>query len=620
MASGTVVLNLELKIAKLERKLATAEKRLARTETRFAKMGSQIKNHLAGMFAVTAIIEFGRAQLDLVKKIDQSNRALKAITGTSLEYERAKTMLAVSAEEFGVNILDLTKSYVRFYAASKSSTLATRELDEIFNKMTKSASVLGLSASDTEGVLKALEQILSKNKVQAEELRGQLGDRLPGAFVIMAKSMGVTTAQLDKMLKTGGVMADEVLPNFAKEYEKAVGADQVKKVDTLVSAFERAKNSWISWLESVEDGDGIIANSLKSSLSMFSNFFTVLEGMNMGLIDPAVVIQAFQSPGHIITVFPKLAEQVNDAKQRIAQDVNATSENLNAFQKELAKIYANTDLSEMQLTEIFIGKGMTLQEADKLVSFIKAARGELDNIDNEKLKERFDLFKKETEELERQLFYNKRLEDGLSKIKTDFNSFEDRMSLMREVLGLGTSFEDQNKPVDSLFDAVDPFPEEEAKEFVEKKKQQMDEIAQILESTIEGMFVGIGQAIGTGGNIFDAMKKVLGRGMQEIGAAMIAYGISLEKFKLAIKSWALSNPALAVAAGTALVAAGAALSSSANKLGGSRGGGGGAYGGRGGGFRGTQTGQTLEFEPIKLTLTGNQLEGYLRQRNTRRTI
>ena len=49
--------------------------------------------------------------------------------------------------------------------------------------------------------------MISKGKVQAEELRGQLGERLPSAFQLAAKAMGMTTAQLDKFMADGKLTA-----------------------------------------------------------------------------------------------------------------------------------------------------------------------------------------------------------------------------------------------------------------------------------------------------------------------------------------------------------------------------------------------------------------------------
>ena len=85
-----------------------------------------------------------------------------------------------------MNLNSLTDSYTKFFVATKGTNLEGAETRRIFDSVSKSAAVMALSAEDTEGALKALGQMISKGKVQAEELRGQLGDRLPGAFAIMA--------------------------------------------------------------------------------------------------------------------------------------------------------------------------------------------------------------------------------------------------------------------------------------------------------------------------------------------------------------------------------------------------------------------------------------------------
>lgn len=60
-----------------------------------------------------------------------------------------------------------------------------------------------------------------------EELRLQLGDRLPIAVSLMAKSMGITTAELAKQMELGKVYSKDVLPNFGralKEWARNNGA------------------------------------------------------------------------------------------------------------------------------------------------------------------------------------------------------------------------------------------------------------------------------------------------------------------------------------------------------------------------------------------------------------
>src|SRR5690606_22603244 len=55
------------------------------------------------------------------------------------------------------------------------------------------------------------------NTVQAEELRGQLGERIPGAFATAARAMKVTEVELNAMLKRGEVLAVDLLPRMAAE-------------------------------------------------------------------------------------------------------------------------------------------------------------------------------------------------------------------------------------------------------------------------------------------------------------------------------------------------------------------------------------------------------------------
>ena len=60
-----------------------------------------------------------------------------------------------------------------------------------------------MSADDSNGVMLALSQMMSKGKVSSEELRLQMGERLPVALQAMAKAAGVSISGLDKLMKEG---------------------------------------------------------------------------------------------------------------------------------------------------------------------------------------------------------------------------------------------------------------------------------------------------------------------------------------------------------------------------------------------------------------------------------
>lgn len=100
--------------------------------------------------------------------------------------------------------------------------------------------------------------MISKGKVQAEELRGQLGERLPGAFNLAAKAMGFTTAQLDDMLKKGQVTAEDMLPKLAAVLKDEFGPAAEQAVQGAQGAVNRLSTEWNLFKATVMDNGPII--------------------------------------------------------------------------------------------------------------------------------------------------------------------------------------------------------------------------------------------------------------------------------------------------------------------------------------------------------------------------
>lgn len=188
---------------------------------------------------------------DLVKNVIETtktfqalNFALETVTTTTKEFAESKSFLRDITNRYGLDLEKTTERFAKFLAAAKNSNVSMKDTKQIFESTSKAAAVLGLRTHELEGVYLALEQMLSKGKVSTEELRRQLGERLPAAFGIMAQSLGVSVSELDKMLKNGEVLSSDALPKFAKTLEEVYGIKGVKSVDTLVAAQTRLSNSY----------------------------------------------------------------------------------------------------------------------------------------------------------------------------------------------------------------------------------------------------------------------------------------------------------------------------------------------------------------------------------------
>lgn len=215
-----------------------------------------LKNELTAMVAAGVGLYAVKEQLESVWQAGTdlaANRSKFATAFGGLE-EGNKEM--AYAREVATNLRlplnTLTKSYADLALASKGTALEGKGARDVFVAFAQTARVNGLSADELSGTYKALTQIMSKGKVQAEELRGQLGDRLPGAMQIMADGLGVTTEKLDKMMEKGQ-LTRETLLNMAAEASSRVGPQLSAALDSPAAKLVKFQNSMQQFKEQIAE-------------------------------------------------------------------------------------------------------------------------------------------------------------------------------------------------------------------------------------------------------------------------------------------------------------------------------------------------------------------------------
>lgn len=235
----------------------------------YSKAIGGLKNMLGQLGLAFGVFQGVRALADTEIRLQSLQLALKNVMGTTNEYNKSFKFLTELSQNYGQDLLVLTDTYKSFIASSNSSGLAIEERNKIYQSIIKSGSSLALSNEQIEGSLLAVSQMFSKGKVSAEELRGQLGERLPGAFGIMAKSMGVTEQQLDKMLSQGQVIAKDVLPLFATELEKTFGKDAEKNLTTIGGAWNVLKTNISLYINEANEG-GKVTTAIANIISFLA--------------------------------------------------------------------------------------------------------------------------------------------------------------------------------------------------------------------------------------------------------------------------------------------------------------------------------------------------------------
>jgi tape measure domain-containing protein len=201
-------------------------------------------------FAATAIIEFTKKIFTTSATFEGLRTTIDYATEGQQKNGQAFQYLINLANTYGKDLQSLAGTYSSFTASSNLAGIKLEESNKIFEAAVKASTALGKSNEDTQGILLAFSQIVSKGTVQAEELRGQIGERIPGAFNLAAKAMGVTTQELNKMLEQGQVISADFLPKFAVELENAFGDAANKKMNSMTATLGRFTTAWSRFLES----------------------------------------------------------------------------------------------------------------------------------------------------------------------------------------------------------------------------------------------------------------------------------------------------------------------------------------------------------------------------------
>lgn len=248
LSEKTISLVLALDDNEFSARMGKAKERLEQLESvsnstgRSFSISGGILSAFGGVVSGLAVETVARELVEAGMAAERMRNAMTAATGSLTQGSVEMAFVRSEAQRLGLDLERAAYDYTRLTAAAQGTSLQGEQTRLIFSAVAEASVALGLSADETSGALTAIQQMISKGTVSAEELRGQLGERLPGAFNVAARAMGVTTAELGKMLQQGKVVSSDFLPRFADELPRAfkASADALNSSQAAVNRLNTA--------------------------------------------------------------------------------------------------------------------------------------------------------------------------------------------------------------------------------------------------------------------------------------------------------------------------------------------------------------------------------------------
>lgn len=169
--------------------------------------------------------------------LNKVDTVLQTVFGSTQAAAREFEFVRETAARLSLDLQATASGYALLSASTKNTALEGQATRDIFLAVAEAGGKLQLSAEEINGTLVAFRQIASGATLQTDELN-QIAERIPGAFAIAARALGVATDEVKALVASGRVATADFLPKFAAETRKTFGTTAQTEIRNYASGFQ----------------------------------------------------------------------------------------------------------------------------------------------------------------------------------------------------------------------------------------------------------------------------------------------------------------------------------------------------------------------------------------------
>ena len=248
-----------------------------------------------GVAGTGALISSAKEAAVYSSQIRRLEVALKGVTKSQNEFNKAQKVIKSVSKGLNVPIAAATQQFTTLTASVVGAGGSVDEAEKVFRGVSEAIKATGGDAEDVKSAIRAMSQIFGKGKVSAEELQGQLGERLPGAVTKFALATNRTLPQLQKDLRDGTVGLNDVMKFVVKlsedhsEAAREMAKSSADAGQRMQVTFDELKKNVGDILQpigaQIQDMTEIAINSLNRFIEAVRKFMKVGEGFELETLE-----------------------------------------------------------------------------------------------------------------------------------------------------------------------------------------------------------------------------------------------------------------------------------------------------------------------------------------------
>jgi tape measure domain-containing protein len=186
----------------------------------------------------TAVVDVGAAVFNYSSRLEQTEIGFNALLGNQAEANRLFKELQEFSRQTPFAFPELTSLAQRLIGANVELERVVPLIKDIGNIV---AATGNTSIERLEGINTAITQIISKQKVQAEEME-QLAERGIPAWQILSEAIGKSVGETRKLAEQGQISSDILIAAVQKVSRERFGDALAKQAETFSGSANRIKN------------------------------------------------------------------------------------------------------------------------------------------------------------------------------------------------------------------------------------------------------------------------------------------------------------------------------------------------------------------------------------------
>jgi len=179
-------------------------------------MGMGVGGFLGAGYTVKEVITTGREMMAMELK-------MKSVSGESADFARNMEYIRDLSQALGLSLTEAGNAFANIVVTAKDK-MSPREMQRMFTGFNKYYAAVHMTSADQKLANLAIQQMFGKDKIQAQEARLQMGQRVTPFIKLLTEAakeqLGDKFTSFDDVMKRGLLDPSKLLPSVADKLAK----------------------------------------------------------------------------------------------------------------------------------------------------------------------------------------------------------------------------------------------------------------------------------------------------------------------------------------------------------------------------------------------------------------